>query len=188
VSVKGAPHSRAQPRSFPRPVNSICVTPRCSSSPVGGIDGRSVCLRRSELGRVSLWNLEIQPQRSVRLCMDSLRERPGPEPSTPSLPSSPGPLLRVAEGCETACLSGGRGGSPCDRLPPVAPALLHKRSTNHVLVSGAVPRRNAIARSSCGALAGLGWRRDAPPTVSRHAYLGTSRWNEISSPSSTSSP
>jgi hypothetical protein len=47
----------------------------------------------------------------------------GLEPSTPSLPSW------VANGCGSACLSGFRGCSICPRLPPVAPAGLHKYST-----------------------------------------------------------
>src|SRR5437762_827722 len=52
----------------------------------------------------------------------------GLEPSTPSLPCGLGPLPWVADGCEMACLSRYRGGSVCDRLPPVAPAWLHKCS------------------------------------------------------------
>ena len=38
MSVKGAPHSRARPPSFLRPVNLIWATPRYSSSPLGGIE------------------------------------------------------------------------------------------------------------------------------------------------------
>jgi hypothetical protein len=53
----------------------------------------------------------------------------GLEPSTPSLPCGLGPLPWVADGCELACLSGYRSGAVCHRLPSVAPAWLHKRST-----------------------------------------------------------
>ena len=38
MSVKGAPHGRAEPPSFLWPVNSVCATLRYSSSPVGGIE------------------------------------------------------------------------------------------------------------------------------------------------------
>src|SRR5258708_13041341 len=50
----------------------------------------------------------------------------GLEPLTPSLPCAPEPLPEVATGCRSACLSRFRGPSICARLPPVAPAPLHK--------------------------------------------------------------
>src|ERR1700730_14970879 len=52
----------------------------------------------------------------------------GLEPSTPSLPCAPKRFPWVATGCGSACLIGFRGRPICDRLPPVAPARLHKRS------------------------------------------------------------
>lgn len=47
---------------------------------------------------------------------------------TPSLPCAPKRLPWVATGCGSACLSGFRGSPICRRLPPVAPAGLHKCS------------------------------------------------------------
>jgi hypothetical protein len=52
----------------------------------------------------------------------------GLEPLTPSLPCGLEPLPWVADGCELACLSRFRECGVCRRLPPVAPALLHKCS------------------------------------------------------------
>jgi hypothetical protein len=53
----------------------------------------------------------------------------GLEPLTPSLPCAPKRLPWVATGCGSGCLNGFRGRPICHRLPPVAPALLHKCST-----------------------------------------------------------
>jgi hypothetical protein len=53
----------------------------------------------------------------------------GLEPSTPSLPCAAKRLPWVASGCGSACLSGFRARPICHRLPPVAPAGLHKCST-----------------------------------------------------------
>jgi hypothetical protein len=52
MSVKDAPHGRAEPPSFLSPVNSIWATLRYSSSPVGGIEqiGGSAQLQRSFSG------------------------------------------------------------------------------------------------------------------------------------------
>src|SRR2546422_9169449 len=52
----------------------------------------------------------------------------GLEPSTPSLPCAPKPLPWVATGCRSAYLSRFRDSPICDRLPPVAPAWLHRCS------------------------------------------------------------
>jgi len=52
----------------------------------------------------------------------------GLEPLTPSLPCAAKRLPCVATGCGSACLSGFRARPICHRLPPVAPAGLHKCS------------------------------------------------------------
>src|SRR5437870_1531412 len=54
MSVKGAPHSRAQPPGVLRPVNSVCATPRYSSSPVGGIEDPGLTVRRPVQSAVSV--------------------------------------------------------------------------------------------------------------------------------------
>jgi len=60
----------------------------------------------------------------------------GLEPSTPSLPYTCARNQRQPAATVLACLSRFRTGPPCHRLPPFAPALLHKCST--------------IRRSECG--------------------------------------
>jgi hypothetical protein len=66
----------------------------------------------------------------------------GLEPSTPSLPCAPKRLPWVAIGCRSAYLSRFRGLPICDRLPPVAPAWLHKRSIPllRLLMGKGIPR------------------------------------------------
>jgi hypothetical protein len=56
MSVKGAPHGRAEPPSFPCPVNSVWATLRYSSSPVGGIEPGA---ERRELERASRPGLTV---------------------------------------------------------------------------------------------------------------------------------
>ena len=58
----------------------------------------------------------------------SVKPPDGLEPSTPSLPCAVKRLPWVATGCGSACLSGFRRCPICHRLPPVAPAGLHKCS------------------------------------------------------------
>ena len=68
------------------------------------------------------------PNQKELICRDFVKPSDGLEPSTPSLPCAPEPLPWVASGCRSACLSRFRSTAICDRLPPVAPAGLHKCS------------------------------------------------------------
>jgi hypothetical protein len=61
-------------------------------------------------------------------CGDFAEPSDGLEPSTPSLPCAAKRLPWVVTGCGSACLSGFRARPICHRLPPVAPAGLHKCS------------------------------------------------------------
>jgi len=56
MSVKGAPHGRAEPPSLQWPVNSVWATLRYSSSPVGGIEPGA---ERRELERASRPGLTV---------------------------------------------------------------------------------------------------------------------------------
>jgi hypothetical protein len=62
------------------------------------------------------------------ICWPFLKRSDGLEPSTPSLPCGPGGNRSQPTATHLARLSGFRRRSVCHRLPPVAPALLHKCS------------------------------------------------------------
>ena len=72
------------------------------------------------------------------LCGAFAEPSDGLEPSTPSLPSASGGLPSVARGCGSAYVCRFWPDPICERLPPVAPAWLHKRS---ILWSGASSER-----------------------------------------------
>jgi len=93
----------------------------------------------------------------------------GLEPSTPSLPCAPEPLPWVATGCRSACLSGFWRCSICHRLPPVAPAGLHKCSIPSQWITDGQTARSESA---------FGWRGDS--RVSPRSCESARPWYAIS--------
>src|SRR5712691_9713593 len=86
----------------------------------------------------------------------------------------------VAIGCRSAYLSRFRGLPICDRLPPVAPARLHKRSIP--LLRSLMGERIPGARIHVAGVDHLLWRggRKGKPTTrrpkGRDAIVSASRW------------
>ena len=98
----------------------------------------------------------LTQEQETPIYRDNLKPSCGLEPQTPSLPCAANGLPWVAIGCGSACLSGFRARPICHRLPPVAPAGLHKRSmvrsgiADADRVSGARAGRPNVATSSEG--------------------------------------
>jgi hypothetical protein len=109
VDVVPKPRKRGQQQRFE--ALSQKDSPACGRSVDAAARSRRPCRQRKEL-----------------ISRNFEKPSDGLEPSTPSLPCAPKRLPWVAIGCRSAYLSRFRRPPICDRLPPVAPARLHKRS------------------------------------------------------------
>src|SRR5207253_8474237 len=105
----------AQPRSATA-IRGRIVEELTGAWTLGGRRGSFLSLPPTTKGRKEL------------ISRNFLKPSDGLEPSTPSLPCAPGGNRRQSTATVPACLSRFRAPAICDRLPPVAPARLHRRS------------------------------------------------------------
>src|SRR5436189_153022 len=112
-------------------------------------EGRSGRLRcplagHDALPYITSYEFVSVEQAEKSICRSLVKPSDGLEPSTPSLPCAPKPLPWVATGCRSGYLRRFHSRRICDRLPPVAPAWLHKCS---ILDAGLRRRSIRIVRT-----------------------------------------